>query len=151
MAFLLLDEINVDEAFAGLTPARLPAWGKMTARQMPEHLSFILKVSHAGYEVPVSTLPVKLEKVKKLFLFSDAPFKQNVQSPLIDNLPDPEFAEITLAIEDLKKQIISFQAYYLQNPNAIHNHPIFGPLNYEEWNVFHGKHFMHHMKQFGLV
>ncbi|MBO0725855.1 MAG: hypothetical protein J2P52_09665 [Blastocatellia bacterium] len=34
---------------------------------------------------------------------------------------------------------------------AMHIHPIFGPLNYEEWARMRFKHSIHHLFQFGLI
>ncbi|MFY8020551.1 MAG: DUF1569 domain-containing protein, partial [Bacteroidia bacterium] len=44
----------------------------------------------------------------------------------------------------------SFVDFWEKHPESIFNHPVFGPLNKQEWMKFQSKHFTHHFTQFGI-
>lgn len=133
-----------------------PKWGIMTAQHMVEHL--VLAVQSSTEKIIFDRFITPLDKlaISKRFLNSSRPlpklFVNEVISevigegliPLINN-------DLSSAIKELEKEVEYFDEYFTRNPEAKPINATFGPLNYEEWVVFHNKHFTHHLTQFGLL
>lgn len=136
-----------------LDTTRLPLWGAMNAQQMVEHLSLTVKVSNGRVEVPISSPPDKIEKIKAIGLLSDRPLMRGVKNVLLPETPMRlRHADIAEAKGNLHEEIDKFFTYYKQKGEAHQRaHNVFGMLNYHEWLWFHYKHFHHHFTQFGLM
>ena len=131
------------------TPAR---FGTMNAQQMIEHLITVCGYAFSDKEVPVLTPADKLEKVKKVFLWSSGGFKQGVSNDFTKTLSfEPKYKDIAAAIDEF--EIMNGKVAHLLFNEVVENkkHPIFGLLNNEEWIQFFTKHTWHHFNQFGLV
>lgn len=136
---------------ATLTETHKPAWGKMTAQHMLEHLGNTLVIARSEKPLPIVTPEDKLPAYRQ-FLMSDKPFSQSIPNPFIgEGLPALRFENLETAKEKLQKALSGFHAYFAANPDAKPIHPFFGNLNYEEWQQFQRKHFNHHFRQFGLI
>lgn len=129
-------------------------WGMMTAQHAVEHLLLILSVSTGKYgsKIAIETPLEKLPKYKAS-LMGDYPFPQDFKAPILpkDSLLPLVYDSLAVAKVELLKGIDAFFAYYQENPQATHTHPVFGDCNFEEWKRFHRKHFTHHFAQFGLL
>ncbi|MFN6082842.1 MAG: hypothetical protein ACK44P_08640, partial [Bacteroidota bacterium] len=63
-----------------------------------------------------------------------------------------ETANLQEAINLLKENLHACKQYFAQaGADATRIHNLFGPLTYQEWLLFHHKHFSHHFSQFGLI
>lgn len=148
MKSLLTDFIPyLDKIYVGLKPL----WGKMTAHHMVEHLILAVRTSNNKLKVACFNPPEKIPTLKR-FLVSNRPLPKEFMSPIIgpDLLP-LEFNSLDEAIKNLKIEIEEYISFFDDNPSAILTNPTFGDLNREEWEIFHQKHFTHHLKQFGLL
>jgi oxepin-CoA hydrolase/3-oxo-5,6-dehydrosuberyl-CoA semialdehyde dehydrogenase len=128
-------------------------WGKMNFQQMIEHVADFFKVSTNKIQLPLVSNAEHLPKLRE-FLLSDKPFRENTKAPaaIIPDEPLPVRNEtIEIATSKLEKQIQNFVTYFEQNKDAVTTHPVFGPLNFDEWILLHYKHVQHHCKQFGLI
>jgi hypothetical protein len=128
-----------------------PAWGIMTPQHMVEHLSATMRISNGKLYLP---LHINADKIpaRMAFLFSDEPFQRNVR--LSEGPPSlrPLHTESLLAARILLKRMIeAFDAHYVTNPDDCPIHPLFGPLNRDQWIRFHQRHMNHHFEQFGLA
>jgi Protein of unknown function (DUF1569) len=143
-------ETFIKTEFAGLIKNHQNAtarWGKMNLHQMTEHVNAFFNVSSGRLQLPLVTPP-------ELLLMSNKEFRENTKAPaeIIGEEPLPvRTANMVEAISKLEKSITEFFDYFEQNPAATTSHPVFGPLNFEEWILLHYKHVLHHSKQFGLV
>jgi hypothetical protein len=129
-----------------------PRWGKMEPQHMVEHLFQTMLVSFGKIEVKVFSPEEKLPVLKQILL-SEQPLPRNFKAPVHKEgqLPPLLFKNLEDAKAALIQSIEEFEMYYQQHPESKHNHPVFGPLNGEEWSVFHQKHFTHHFIQFGMI
>ncbi|WP_422860243.1 DUF1569 domain-containing protein [Flagellimonas sp. S174] len=128
-----------------------PNWGKMSPQQMVEHLIWTFDISLGIIQVPCSTPGNKIEAYKR-FLKSNLPTKQNFRNPILGGvLPELYFESLKDAIKGLQKKIGFFYDSNRPSAKEVQNHPIFGPLNLEEWERSHYKHCFHHLQQFGLL
>lgn len=135
-----------------LTKDQLPVFGKMSAQHMVEHLALILRLSNGRIQVPVNFPSEKVEAYRKKIINGPDPIPQGVQMEKgNDTLPELRQPDLTHAIADLIVQIEKFHAYFDNQPGTTSVHPFFGELNKEEWQIFHQKHFTHHLKQFNLI
>lgn len=131
-----------------LKPDTTPIWGKMTPQQMVEHLVDQVEWTN-GKKIPFCEQPTdKAYQMKQLMVYSDKEIGRNVvfQSP-----PEHyQYPDIPTAVDQLMQELEAFDRYFEQ-PDTIAIHGGFGPMNHHEWLIWHGKHFTHHLKQFGLI
>jgi hypothetical protein len=134
------------------SPGIIPNWGKMNCQQMIEHLASFFDVSSGKLHFDLVTPEEDLPKFKA-FLLSDKAFRENTKAPLTvigeDPLPLTK-ANLEEAINSLQKSVDGFCTYYEQQGATPTVHPVFGPLNFDEWVQLHFKHVTHHLRQFGL-
>lgn len=133
-----------------------PVWGIMTAQHMIEHLTMAVQSSTGKIVFDRYITPEDRLAISKRFLNSSRPlpklFVNEVISevigegliPLINN-------DLSAAIGELRKEVKYFDEYFRINPEAKPINATFGPLDHDEWIVFHNKHFTHHLTQFGLI
>lgn len=143
--------INWD-AIAPLPYNMPPQWGSMTLQHMIEHLADVFRASNGTIQVEVITPADRLEKLRKVVLYSNRELRRNIKAPILPAEPIPyRTANIPAAIDALKLEMEMFEKHFAANKNRTENHPVFGPMNYYDWYVFQKKHFTHHFKQFGLI
>jgi len=135
----------------GISPDKQALWGKMNPQQMVEHVTGFFFVSIDKLQFPLVTPEEHLPKFKE-FLLSDKQFRENTKAPVLPEEPLPvREADLSSAIQQLKKTIEGFFAYFSDDPGKKTLHPVFGWLNFEEWILLHYKHVTHHARQFGLL
>ena len=135
-----------------LMPESQAVWGTMTAQHMVEHLLLVVELSKGKFDIAIITPPEKVEKIKRIMLYSDAPLKRDFAAPFLpDGLQTLNFESLEASKNALLKEIENYLRFWQMNPNAIFNHPVFGQLTADDWNLFHKKHFTHHFTQFGLL
>ncbi|MEO5984805.1 MAG: DinB family protein [Ferruginibacter sp.] len=126
-------------------------WGKMNVQQMIEHVTDFFDVSTNQIKFNLVTPEEHLPKYKG-FLMSDKEFRENTKAPesvLGDQPVAIRNASLIEALDKLQKSINDFFEYFQNDPLLTTTHPVFGPLNFEEWALLHYKHVVHHLKQFG--
>jgi hypothetical protein len=126
-------------------------WGKMNAQQMAEHVTAFFKLSSGRLVLPVLTPADQLPKLK-VFLMSNREFRENTKAPkeVIGDDPLPlRYENMDTAISKMQQSISEFFYYFANDSLKTSSHPVFGPLNFEEWILLHYKHVLHHAKQFG--
>ena len=140
----LLSNINIDS---------VASFGIMRPQHMVEHLATTLRIS-TEKEIGILSFSVeKAEKIKFVVIQTKNEFPEGFKSPI---LPKEEVAplihpDLKSAIYSLQAELIYFEEYFKINPSTKTMNPTLGELDYEEWKIFHDKHFLHHFKQFGLV
>ncbi len=102
---------------------------------------------------PLLTPPDKLERYRTHLRREDFEFAQMFRPPFLpaDELLPLVHPDLPTAKAALLAEIDQFYVFFKENPDACPQHPFYGNLNLEDWEVFHSKHFYHHFKQFGLV
>ena len=129
----------------------MPLWGKMTAQHMIEHLILAVKMSNGKFCLECFNPPDKIPALKR-FLMSNRPLPKLFDTPVLDKgLRKLEFHSLDEAKQRLKEEITDYYLYFNNNPDVKTINVTFGELNKEEWDVFHKKHFEHHLSQFGLI
>lgn len=134
-----------------LSETSKPLWGKMSPQHMVEHLIWTLQSSEGKIKVACVTPPEKLP-VSKRFLLSSRPLPKLFINPVIgpDLLP-LKFSNLDEAKKMLNLELEDYYKFFKGNPDAKTTHVAFGELNKDEWDIFHQKHFTHHLSQFGLL
>jgi oxepin-CoA hydrolase/3-oxo-5,6-dehydrosuberyl-CoA semialdehyde dehydrogenase len=137
----LLNQLKSDEK---------PLWGKMTPQHMVEHLYKAVQASINEINLNVFTEERKIPILKKLFLGERALPKEFMNPAIGPELMSLEFENLSSAIKELENVLVRYEKYFDDNPSAKTIHPIFGLLDKSEWDIFHQKHFKHHLSQFGI-
>jgi len=123
----------------------------MTAQHMIEHLISTFELSIGKIEAACSTSEKLLPRVKT-FLHNNKETPHNFKNPLLGENPSAlqytNFAEAkTVLLEELDRFLEHFQSHL----EAVHIHPLFGPLGKDEWQGAHFKHCYHHVLQFNII
>jgi hypothetical protein len=128
-----------------------PLWGKMSAQHMVEHLIFAVQMGNGKLVLECFNPPEMLPLMKKI-LMSERPLPKLFVNPVIGpDLMELIFSNLEEAKLNLKKEVDDYYSYFEKNPEAKLINVTFGELNFDEWEVFHNKHFTHHLSQFGLI
>lgn len=149
MAFIKNDLFSL---LNNITAESKANWGKMNARQMVEHLAAFFNVSTEKIIFGLVTPEEHLPKFKE-FLLSDKQFRENTKAPLhvIGEEPMPlRYKSYEEAVSKLHEAVDQFEIFFKEDPEKKTLHPVFGPLNFDEWVLLHYKHITHHLRQFGM-
>jgi hypothetical protein len=142
---------ELPQLLEGLHATAEPKWGRMSAQHMIEHLSGIILISNGRFEAPAMYEEEKLAKNYDYIIKEQNRIKRNTKAPILPEEPLPlRFGSLDEAKEKLLKNLDSFFAHFVANPDVKYMHPAFGLLNFEEWTYFHGIHTQYHLDQFGL-
>jgi oxepin-CoA hydrolase/3-oxo-5,6-dehydrosuberyl-CoA semialdehyde dehydrogenase len=145
-----LNSPQISQSLRKLKSDQAPLWGKMTPQHMVEHLYKTVQASINEIELQIFTEERKIPVLKKLFM-GERPFPKEFINPAIGpDLLQLEFSNLDSAIDGLKKVSERYDKYFESNPGIKTAHPVFGYLTKKEWDIFHSKHFKHHLSQFGI-
>lgn len=129
-----------------------PVWGKMSSQHMVEHLIQSVQLSNGKMALSECMTPDERLPLMKKILMSKRPLPKNFVNTVIGaELKPLIYPDLKASIEALKKELQSIDKFFDEKPDSKPMNPTFGPLNKEEWNQFHNKHFKHHFAQFGLL
>mgnify|MGYP002632136383 CR=1 FL=1 len=134
---------------SNLDDSKKPLWGGMSAQRMVEHLSDSVKVSNGKLELELVTPEDKFDRMLA-FLDSDKPMAKNIEVSFAGKDVPLRHEEIELAIDELVEEWIDFEELFASEEGLKVPHPYYGPLNFEQWQRLHAKHFTHHFEQFGV-
>ena len=127
-------------------------WGKMNAHQMLEHLAHIMSIANGRFAITPNAEPERLAYRKMRFLETEYPFPRGVRVEFISEEPIPtQFPEIHQSKAFLLNQLQRFFDYHSEHPDLMPVHPVFEPMNYDEWVQFQARHIKHHFQQFGVL
>lgn len=134
---------------SNLDDSKKPLWGGMSAQRMIEHLSESVKVSNGKLELEMVTPEDKFDRMLA-FLDSDKPMARNIEVSFAGKDVPLRHEEIELAVDELVEEWIDFEELFASEEGLKIPHPYYGPLNFEQWQRLHAKHFTHHFEQFGV-
>lgn len=145
-----MNSVRIIESLKNLKADQKPLWGKMTPQHMVEHLYKTFQASINEIKIDIHSEERRIPVLKRLFL-GGKEFPKEFMNPAIGpDLIELEFSDLQSAINQLENIIIRYNEFFSKNPGVKTVHPIFGYLTKEEWDLFHKKHFKHHLGQFGL-
>lgn len=127
-----------------LTPSTPPKWGKLDAQRMLCHVADTLAMAVGDLSVPLMNYaPLRHFPLKHLILYV-VPFPKNASTAkeLLSSTPRNIDSDRRRVVELIHRLALAPAASGPQ-------HPIFGRLTNDEWNVLQCKHLEHHLRQFG--
>ncbi|WP_183560235.1 DUF1569 domain-containing protein [Mucilaginibacter sp. SP1R1] len=146
--FDITDRTQLRSLLLSLDPDAVPLWGKMKPRQMVEHLVDQVEWTNGKKILTCDRPAEQAYKGKMQMVYTDLEIPKNV---FLEKLPEHyKYADIPAAVNQLMAELDAFDQYF-KEPGATAIHGGFGPMNHQEWLIWHGKHFTHHLKQFGLI
>ncbi len=144
------DRKELNDHLSKLKPGTIPVWGSFTAQQMLEHLVLTVEYTNGKKQTGCTLAKEDAEKRKQFMIYSDVEMPMGIKTPVKKGDPAATtFTSMEAAITALNKELDDFEKYF-KTEGITSVHPGFGELTYHEWLVFHGKHFTHHFKQFGI-
>lgn len=147
----LADPVNretLHQFLLQLKPDAIPLWGKMTARQMVEHMIEQVRYSYEKLTFVFDVPEEQAKQAKQKWIYTDAQIPPNL---ILGPLPAAyEYPDLHTAIQQLMLELENFDRYFEQAETVV-NHGAYGPMDYNEWLIWHGKHLAHHLRQFGLI
>jgi oxepin-CoA hydrolase/3-oxo-5,6-dehydrosuberyl-CoA semialdehyde dehydrogenase len=133
-----------------LSQTAAPLWGKMSAQEMLEHLVASLRLSQGRFQAERIVPERQAMVMKRRIIESPNPMPKNFDNPIVQKRAPLEFDSVKSAKESFQAELILFYDFFENHLNQNPIHPLFGGLNFWEWEKFHFKHFTHHFTQFGL-
>ncbi|RAI84157.1 DinB family protein [Algoriphagus yeomjeoni] len=147
-----MDPNQIDKKLQKLENDKVPLFGIMTPQHMVEHLTITVKISYNRLKIPEFELSEKQKFQKTALLESPMEFPIGIKAPGLKagDLMPLRSSNLDEAKQQLIASIKAYNTYFELDPHATTVHPRFSSLTYEEWEIFHPKHFKHHFKQFGI-
>jgi hypothetical protein len=146
----ITDRKNLNSLLSTLRPGTLALWGKMNAQNMIEYLVEAVEYTNGKRTADLRFPTDKANKQRQDLVQSDFVIPGGVPSYLPDATKTKRFNDLTTAILALNKELDAFE-HFFKTEGITATHFEFGPMTYKEWIIWHGKHFTHHFKQFGLL
>jgi hypothetical protein len=130
-----------------LDPATTPKWGRMTAHQMICHLSDSFKVVVGEKMVSTAPGPIPRRLIKWVALRTPLPWGHGVPTrPEVEQgrggTPPGDWDQDR---RELREWILSFPSR-----REFRAHPMFGQMNWDDWQIWGYRHVDHHLRQFGI-
>lgn len=117
---------------------------------MLEHLVTTLEYTNGKKQTTCTLSAEEIQKRKQYMIYSEAEIPMGINTPVQKTDPAATtYTGLAEAIAALNKELDDFH-HYFKTEGITSIHPGFGALTYKEWLIFHGKHFTHHCKQFGI-
>ncbi len=143
----------VSDVLSNLHPDNQVIFGMMTPQHMVEHLITTFQISTEKIQIEMMFPTEIAQKIRFAVIISENEIPIGFKVPFMPKeTPMPlKYVSLKSAIEILKIELAYFKDYFNQNPARKTMNPSMGELNFDEWLIFHNKHFTHHFKQFDLV
>ena len=146
----ITDRKKLNSLLNTLHPETPALWGRMNAQNMIEHLIEAVEYTN-GKRIAELQFPAgQAEKQRKDLVHSDFVIPSGVSGYLPDATKSKKFKDLETAILEFNRELDAFE-HFFTTEGVTATHFEFGPMNHKEWIIWHGKHFTHHFKQFGLV
>ena len=151
--FVDINRNSIETYLNQLTEDSKPNWGTMTPQHMVEHLEFSVRISSGEIQDFEFATPEKIIEKVHATLYNYDKMPRNHQAPekLQEQLQELRHPDLAAAKASLLEAYDDFVAYFKENPDGKLKNVVFGDLNRYEWNLFHRKHFNHHLEQFDLI
>jgi uncharacterized protein DUF1569 len=141
---------ELNSLLSQLTPETPALWGNLKAQSMIEHLVEAVEYTNGKRIAAVHVSSDEADSNKQLLVHGDVVISKGAKGYLTDATTTKRYKDLRTAVEQLNKEIDAFEHFFATpGKTAIHQH--FGAMNRKEWITWHGKHFTHHFKQFGLI
>jgi hypothetical protein len=122
-------------------------WGKMNAAQMCKHCANAIQVAQGNFPLKINFVIKILGKLLKNKVIHGDAFQKN--SPTAKEFIITE----NLDLETEKANLIALFSTFATAGTAVIKdlqHPFWGKLTIEEWDLLMYKHLDHHLRQFGV-
>ncbi|WP_435579900.1 phenylacetic acid degradation bifunctional protein PaaZ [Gilvibacter sp.] len=151
--FTEMTESTIKSCLNRLQTDDKPAWGTMTAQSMVEHLEYTYRIASGEIQDFEIATPEKiLEKVNEtLYNYKKMPRKYDFPLAAESKIEEHLHADLDTAKAKMLEAREGYLQFFKENPEAITNNVVFGPLNKFEWYLLERKHLNHHFEQFGLL
>jgi hydroxymethylglutaryl-CoA reductase len=133
-----------------LHPNTTPVWGQMQPQRMVEHLADALYMSVGKGNFKIEVAEDRIERMQA-WLETDKSMAKDVQVSFATPETPLRNDELETAIDEFTDAFLTFEEWYEENEQRTAVHPLYGNLNYTQWQRLHSKHFAHHFEQFGLI
>ena len=141
---------QLNSLLSQLTPETPALWGNLKPQSMIEHLVEAIEYTNGKRTAAVHVSQEEADSNKQSLVYGDVVISTGAKRYLADATKTKRYKNLPTAIEQLNKEIDAFEHFFTRpGKTAIHQH--FGAMNRDEWITWHGKHFTHHFKQFGLL
>ncbi|TAE67880.1 MAG: DUF1569 domain-containing protein [Bacteroidetes bacterium] len=148
----LLSAENLQKALEKLENTSIPVFGEMTPQQMLEHLCLSIDLSYTKPFTEGKEISEMQKQTRLMFLNTENPFPKNLKSPLYkEGMPALKYENLDSAKDAFLASVQNFHTHFVNNPTTIYYNMLFGKVSFEDLQIFHFKHILHHFSQFNLV
>lgn len=122
-------------------------WGTMTPEAMLRHLRRTLEMSLGEVAVEDGSNILTRTRFVQWVSLDLLPLPRGLKAPAV--FTPPPHGDVDVERDLLVEWLNRFVERHAKFPEERHPSPLFGPLSLRQWSRFHGKHFEHHLQQFG--
>ena len=137
-----------DARIDALLPDAHRRWGRMQPVEVLAHLRAALRLSLGRITLPDQSTPLFRNRFTQWILFGALPWPRGKIEAPSHFQPTPADSMEEERVK-LGKAMDQFVEALEREPQTTAVHPAFGSLTLRKWAKLHGKHFDHHLKQFG--
>lgn len=139
------------ERLAAIDPGEEPRFGSLRPHRMIAHLVYMVELSLGEREAERDVgNPVTRSRLFWYLVMDWLPWpKGKVKAPG-EFLPEPA-GDFEQERRRLFEAMERFVAVLENAPDRRVHSPLLGPLRLSDWSRLHGKHFCHHLEQFGAL
>ena len=140
-----VDRAEILRRMRSLSASSSARWGTMNVVSMLQHLRLSARMTVGDLQVPSVNKRIFHHFPLKHLLLYVLPFPKGAPTaPALKPVNASSFADERIALLELFEQIGTGP-----REGAGPEHPLFGPLTWQEWGALTYKHADHHLKQFG--
>jgi hypothetical protein len=130
-----------------LAPDAQRRWGRMSVHQMICHLNDSFKVAAGERQVSRAPAPIPRSVIKWLALRSPLPWAHNV--PTRPEIAQGRGGTAPADWEQDRRELRDLIATF-PSRREFGSHPMFGPMTWDDWQIWAYRHVDHHFRQFGI-
>jgi len=140
------DSAEIVKRIQSLRPDAEAQWGKMQVAQMLAHLQQSVRVATGDLKLKRALIGILFGRMAKKGLTKPTPFKRGLPTA-----PEFRISDARDFASEQRKLVELVQRFSRGGPAALtkEQHPFFGSMTSEEWDLLQWKHLDHHLRQFG--
>lgn len=150
---MILDETSLETFQKRIEKIRedsVPQWGKLKPIDLMAHLRRFCEISLGQVTVKNYSIPLFASVLYILFFKLFTRWPQSKLKRIANFFPETKKSDFASEQRMLMDSLNLFVSTAAQHPERKALHPIFGYIGLEKWQVIHGVHLNHHLRQFGV-
>jgi len=136
------------ERLGNIAPDTKPSFGKLDPAGLMAHLAVFVEMGNGKHQEKFIGNFLTKTRFFRWLALDVIPWPKGTKVP--DSLLPPARGDLEAERQKLFAELDEFVANLRANPDRQVVNPIFGEVGLDVWARLHGRHFEHHLQQFGV-